>query len=242
MGTTVDDQQVCITFINVKSKISEKLIYNKLTKKFVFPQVSCLWQGNHLLSVSLSGFINYLDVDNPEKPKRIIKVIIASHLDRYHAMFQFLTYSLLLFFQGHNKPITVLTLSPDRGTIYTGSHDGYITNWNAETGENNRVQGQGHGNQINGMKAAGNLLYTAGIDDTLRTIDIATNAYAETSVVKLNSQPRGLDINNDIAIVASVREVRYVQNLHARNFINLFNKFKYTEKSRKCFCMNMSHI
>ncbi|XP_011165821.1 actin-interacting protein 1 isoform X2 [Solenopsis invicta] len=158
MGTTVDDQQV-----------------------------SCLWQGKHLLSVSLSGFINYLDIDNPEKPLKIIK--------------------------GHNKPITVLTLSPDRGTIYTGSHDGYITNWNAETGENDRVQGHGHGNQINGMKATGNLLYTAGIDDTLRSIDIATNAYAETSVVKLDSQPRGLDINNDdIVVVASVRQIAVTQN------------------------------
>lgn len=37
-------------------------------------QVSCLWQGDYLLSVSLSGFINYLDVNNPEKPRRVIKV------------------------------------------------------------------------------------------------------------------------------------------------------------------------
>ena len=29
-----------------------------------------------MLSVSLSGFINYLDVNNPLKPLRIIKVII----------------------------------------------------------------------------------------------------------------------------------------------------------------------
>lgn len=101
----------------------------------------------------------------------------------------------------------MLTLSPDRGTIYTGSHDGYITNWNAETGENDRVQGHGHGNQINGMKAADNLLYTAGIDDTLRSVDIATNSYAETAVVKLDSQPRGLDIYKDMVVVASVRQV-----------------------------------
>lgn len=39
-------------------------------------QVSCLWQGQHLLSVSLSGFINYLDLNNPDKPLRIIKVNI----------------------------------------------------------------------------------------------------------------------------------------------------------------------
>lgn len=151
MGTTVDDQQV-----------------------------SCLWQGQHLLSVSLSGFINYLDVNNPAKPIRIIK--------------------------GHNKPITVLTLSPDRSTIYTGSHDGYITSWNAENGENDRVRGNGHGNQINGMKAAKNTLYTAGIDDTLRSIDIDSCEYTNNSI-KLDSQPRGLDVFEGKAIVASVRQI-----------------------------------
>ena len=41
-------------------------------------QVSCLWQGSHLLSVSLSGFINYLDVNNPDKPLRVIRVRPAS--------------------------------------------------------------------------------------------------------------------------------------------------------------------
>lgn len=110
-------------------------------------------------------------------------------------------------FQGHNKPITVMTLSPDRSIIYTGSHDGYITNWKATTGENDRVSGHGHGNQINGMKAANNSLYTAGIDDTLRTIDIGTNSYSETATIKLDSQPRALDIYNDIVVVATVRQV-----------------------------------
>ena len=102
----------------------------------------------------------------------------------------------------------MLTLSPDRGTIYTGSHDGNITNWKADTGENDRVQGQGHGNQINGMKASNNLLYTAGIDDTLRAVDIATNSYAEQATIKLDSQPRGLDIyGDDLVVTASLRQV-----------------------------------
>ncbi|XP_017761124.1 PREDICTED: actin-interacting protein 1 [Eufriesea mexicana] len=149
-------------------------------------QVSCLWQGKHLLSVSLSGFINYLDTNNPTKPFRIIK--------------------------GHNKPITVLTLSPDRSTIYTGSHDGYITNWNAETGDNDRVQGHGHGNQINGMKAAKNVLYTVGIDDTLRSVDIDTNTYIDTAVIKLDSQPRDLDIYKDIIVIVTFREIIVIRD------------------------------
>ena len=37
-------------------------------------QVSCLWQGDYLLSVSVSGHINYLDRNNPGVPHRILKV------------------------------------------------------------------------------------------------------------------------------------------------------------------------
>ena len=37
-------------------------------------QLGCLWQGEHIITVSLSGYINYLDRNNPAKPKKIIKV------------------------------------------------------------------------------------------------------------------------------------------------------------------------
>lgn len=37
-------------------------------------QLGCLWQKNHLLSISLSGYINYLDKNNPDRPIRTIKV------------------------------------------------------------------------------------------------------------------------------------------------------------------------
>ena len=37
-------------------------------------QVGCLWQDSYLLSVSLSGYINYLDVNNPSKPCRVVSV------------------------------------------------------------------------------------------------------------------------------------------------------------------------
>ncbi|GFR32813.1 actin-interacting protein 1 [Trichonephila clavata] len=63
-------------------------------------QVSCLWQGQHLLSVSLSGFINYLDLNDPSKPLRIVK--------------------------GHNKSITALAISPDKSQVFTASHDSAV--------------------------------------------------------------------------------------------------------------------
>lgn len=41
-------------------------------------QLGCLWQKDHLLSVSLSGYINYLDKNNPNRPLRVIKVSVRS--------------------------------------------------------------------------------------------------------------------------------------------------------------------
>lgn len=41
-------------------------------------QQGCLWQNDHLLSVSLSGYINYLDKNNPNRPLRVIKVSVSS--------------------------------------------------------------------------------------------------------------------------------------------------------------------
>lgn len=150
-------------------------------------QVSCLWQGDHLITVSLSGFITYLDVNNPEKPLRIVK--------------------------GHNKPITVLGLSDDRSTIYTGSHDGAVTAWNSGSGTNDRVAGAGHGNQINGIRSAGDVIYTCGIDDSLREISVEGNTYTDT-VVKLNCQPRGLDIfrEQNTIIVGCQRDITVVKD------------------------------
>mgnify|MGYP000949297758 CR=1 FL=1 len=109
--------------------------------------------------------------------------------------------------QGHNKPITVLSLSPDHKTIFTGSHDGIVTSWNSETGENDRVEGNGHGNQMNGMKALSEFVFTCGIDDKLKEIDIINNSYSPFEV-KLGAQPRGMDVNGDTAITVTVKEVR----------------------------------
>ncbi|CAD7675915.1 unnamed protein product [Nyctereutes procyonoides] len=39
-------------------------------------QLGCLWQKDHLLSISLSGYINYLDKNNPSKPLRVIKIVL----------------------------------------------------------------------------------------------------------------------------------------------------------------------
>uniref|UniRef100_A0A8C6PZM7 WD repeat domain 1 n=1 Tax=Nothobranchius furzeri TaxID=105023 RepID=A0A8C6PZM7_NOTFU len=62
-------------------------------------QLGCLWQKDHLISISLSGYINYLDKNNPDRPLRTVK--------------------------GHTKSIQCVTVhkSEGRSYIYSGSHD-----------------------------------------------------------------------------------------------------------------------
>ncbi|KAK3603031.1 hypothetical protein CHS0354_037779 [Potamilus streckersoni] len=102
-------------------------------------QLGCLWQGNHLLTVSLSGYINYLDVNNPSRPLRIIK--------------------------GHNKPITAMCVSEDRQTIYTASSDSRIY---ILFGNSDEVTGKGHTNQVQDINYVSDKLISIGMDDTLR--------------------------------------------------------------------------
>lgn len=109
--TASGDKTCRLWDVETKQMVSEFVMGNTIDDQ----QVSCLWQGQYLLSVSLSGFINYLDVNNPDKCLRVVK--------------------------GHNKPITVLELSEDRSSIFTGSHDGFVTRWNASSGENERISG-----------------------------------------------------------------------------------------------------
>lgn len=73
-------------------------------------------------------------------------------------------------------------------------------------GENDRVEGNGHGNQMNGMKATAEFVYTCGIDDKLKEIDMMNNVYTPFEA-KLGSQPRGMDMNGDTIITTTVREV-----------------------------------
>jgi hypothetical protein len=56
------------------------------------------------------------------------------------------------------------------------------------------------------MKIIGNSLYTCGIDDSVKQVDIRTNNYTSADV-KLGSQPHGMDIKDDTIITASVKEV-----------------------------------
>lgn len=73
-------------------------------------------------------------------------------------------------------------------------------------GETERISGTGHGNQINSMRTVNGVMYTCGIDDSVKQVDTAARAYTAVDV-KLGSQPRGMDISGDIVVTATIKEV-----------------------------------
>lgn len=89
-----------------------------------------------------------------------------------------------------------------------------------QLGENDRVKGVGHGNQINGMKLDSDYLYTCGIDDSLRQVDIKSNSYTDLQV-KLNAQPRGMDFNSNVIVTVTVKEV--IQNIFNKHNSSILN-------------------
>ncbi|PNF17233.1 hypothetical protein B7P43_G05228 [Cryptotermes secundus] len=60
------------------------------------------------------------------------------------------------------------------------------------------------------MKIIGNSLYTCGIDDSVKQVDISSNNYTSADI-KLDSQPRGMDVKDDTIITASVKEISVLQ-------------------------------
>ncbi|KAI9333062.1 WD40-repeat-containing domain protein [Zopfochytrium polystomum] len=128
-------------------------------------QVGSLWTNNHLLTVSLSGEINYIDKQGGGRPIKTIK--------------------------GHQKAITSLTVAENSGTFYTGSYDGRILSW-ADSGAE-EVAGSGHTNQVRGLASNSSKVYSIGMDDTLRSIDAGAKSFTP-HVVATEGVPNALSV------------------------------------------------
>jgi len=175
-------------------------------------QVGCLWSGPHLISVSLSGFLNFLSLDNPAGPKKVVK--------------------------GHNKPITALAASGDGKTLYSADSDGRVITWDCETGSNTRLEGSGHGVQVVGVvggPAQGTLL-TTGFDDTLRTVDLSRGEYSG-QVISLSAQPRGLERSQELVFLSTISSILVIKG----GAVILEEKVEF-EPTRLTYSSQLSHL
>uniref|UniRef100_T2MIR7 WD repeat-containing protein 1 n=1 Tax=Hydra vulgaris TaxID=6087 RepID=T2MIR7_HYDVU len=171
---------------NMDDLSSKEVVSFEMGKTIDDMQVGCLWVGDNIISVSLSGNINYLDMKDPSKPKRVVK--------------------------GHNKAIVASCLNEDRTLLFTASFEGLTCYWDLVTGVAEYVQGEAHKNQVMHMECKNDTIVTCGMDDTVRFITVSEKKYS-SSVVALSSQPRGCAIGNlGLSIVVCVNSIIVIQD------------------------------
>lgn len=143
-------------------------------------QVGCLWQGPHILSVSLSGFINYLDRNNMSVPKYIIK--------------------------GHNKPIMCIAANEDRSVLFTGDQAGLLMIWNAHGGQAEPLIGKPHNNQISKIAIDGDEIISCSMDDCVRISHLSNRQWGNYDI-RMESMPRAVVAKQGMIAIACMKEV-----------------------------------
>lgn len=143
-----------------------------------------------MLSVSLSGDINYLNKNSP-RPQMVL--------------------------QSHQKGITAITSHPVESakTFFTGSYDGRVYAWTADSGNGTPISGEGHTNQINGLAitADNNKVTSIAMDDTLRLIDAEAKSFGGNSIAT-GSVPNGIAVapSGKFSVMVTLNEVLLISN------------------------------
>jgi WD40 repeat protein len=124
-----------------------------------------LWQGANIISVSLSGHLNFLNSNyNAPTAEQIIKTV-----------------------KGHTKSITALEVVKTNGQqkIYSASHDGTVIAWSSDTGIMHTVRGHVHTNSVSAIAFnQQNHIASCGLDDTVRFLDVSSNQYVYASSMR----------------------------------------------------------
>jgi len=149
-------------------------------------QISCLWMGAYLVSLSLSGKINYLDA--ALKEERPLKVLT-----------------------GHRKSIKDCAFDAQNNALYTVDSDSRVVRTECKTMEPADVSGDPHkGTQITFVRTTcdSSALYTIAVNDTLCCSPLGDDdekgggAVLSDKTLKLAGAARGLMVGHkDAALV-----------------------------------------
>ncbi|RKP08018.1 WD40-repeat-containing domain protein [Thamnocephalis sphaerospora] len=154
-------------------------------------QVGNIWQGEHLVSLSLSGNLNCLDPRAPEKPARILR--------------------------GHQRAIVGLEVQ-DEKTFWSASYDGriYIL---FETAEAQFVSGnEAVTSAVNLVRDTAGQVHTASLDGKLYAFSEEKVAFTD-KVPEIGATPRQLAISADgryAAVLTTEGQVVLLADGHTR--------------------------
>ncbi|XP_039263007.2 WD repeat-containing protein 1-like [Styela clava] len=171
---------------NVETK--EEVVKFSFGKEVTDMQLSCLWMGEHILTVSLSGVINYLDRNNPDKPSQILI--------------------------GHSKPLVSIQAIPgDKMRFVSGDNNGKVLRWDVESGVAEYLPGHGESKVIAILyDDANNETISAGWDDKLSFLSVSCDSSTSPTTVGLTSQPLILSLAKDSIVILCHKSVILMRN------------------------------
>ncbi|KAI9478464.1 MAG: quinon protein alcohol dehydrogenase-like superfamily [Benjaminiella poitrasii] len=184
--------------INTKSVVNTFEI-NSAVNMVDNQQVGNLWKNDYLITASLSGELSYLDKNSGK---------VSRHID------------------GHSKAITALTVSKESDTFFTGSYDGRAFGW--KYGEENdhtlaqRVEGEGHGNQVTALSSKYDDIFSVAMDDTLRHASSKDFKFSG-KVASTGSLPTSISVADDKITVVATNESIIIYNDKLEKIIELKN-------------------
>ncbi|KAM7271912.1 hypothetical protein ACFE04_031126 [Oxalis oulophora] len=160
--------------------------------------VSCLWQNDSIITVSLGG---------------TICIYSATDLDKEPT-----------YLSGHMKNVTTLTvLKSNQKMIISGSYDGVIVKWIQGVGYNSRLERKDP-TQIKALAAVEEHVFTFGFDNKVWRVPLQGDGSESAEHVDIGSQPKdlSLSINSpDMALVAIDTGVVFLKGLEVSPPVNL---------------------
>lgn len=157
-------------------------------------QMCAIFCCGQMLSLSLNGNVNYYSSDS-DLPMRIT--------------------------QGHQSPISCVTVNRESGLIYSGSTDGVICCTDVSTGVSTRLEGPSslksicggvHSGKVVGIAVCNNSqLLSVGWDDKMRSAGLDNHVFhTERSC---DGQPSSIACAGDVTVVASGNDVSLFANM-----------------------------
>ncbi|PIA63699.1 hypothetical protein AQUCO_00201209v1 [Aquilegia coerulea] len=158
--------------------------------------VGCLWQNDHLVTVSLGGTISLYSASDLDKPP--------------------------VSFSGHIKNVNALAvLHGSEKVILSSSYDGVIVKWIQGIGYSGKLETKGHA-QIKCFSATEEEIVTSGFDNTVRKIPLVEDQCGDAELIDVGSQPQDLSIlSPEFALVSTDSGVVILNGTKVVSTVNL---------------------
>lgn len=160
--------------------------------------VGCLWQNDHLVTVSLGGTISLFSVTDLDKAP--------------------------LLLSGHMKNVNSLAvLKSDPKVILSSSYDGLIIKWIQGIGYSGRLQRK-ENSQIKCFAAVEEEIVTSGFDNKIWRVSVHGDQCGDADSVDIGTQPKDLSLallSPELALVSTDSGVVLLRGTKVLSTINL---------------------